>query len=1069
MENHPGVRVLLIIDPARQLASRADRTFTQRLTKAFFAQGWKVNWAIDIDDDLASPDCATIHRILPPSRVIESTLVSSSIFHNADNTALVNLIKQCGERDLIVIPAGEPVHLEMLMQLLPELEISSPLPTTLHMRFTSAPRIIVNPGDFDSTTIAARLSNGFPVRSLILHADTRELAQRYAQEIRLPVFTFEYDVNDCVRIPDRKLPQLLPCHHEPNRSSMAHSLVTEAHGPIAILISALWGRVGSSHVFDAQTRYLIARGYIVVRVFVDHWPHHGYGRINRLNKLIDDNFSNIRPHCHFIVERNDTKHHIAELSARADFQSASPVLRIQRLLAEPIGERMRALAWCGRRACFAVVNHLPHVAFGEYLTQAPIILETHDLYTHLLDSHGIPEFIPDGPDSHDLRAVEERAAWRRVAACVDLSPDDHEQVEKDAQYSMLVRPYVIKQEGRRRSWLQVVAENRLDPIFRKITLFDIMLWGSPHHGNARSIVWFFNEVIPLHQELYTARILIVGKVAESLSPDIVQRHNVVVAGFVDRLDECVFRAKILVIPDQTGTGISIKAMDSFAFGACFSATTIGVRGIDLGDSGYVPSKTSRELGMDIVQLLRCPTARRTRADVARRLYDLNFSEATYSQSWDAVLRRVVGSVPGESSIAAPSSALSPLSPKISVNGKFSPLPELKTPRLSVIVCTYDRYDVLPDALAALLEQDCIPGFMEILVVDNSPNQAGAVDFAAEYNDECRIRYIIEPSPGLSNARNVGVREARADLVAFVDDDAIPAPSWAREVVGAFDRYEPRPSVVGGRIVPRWVSPPPAWLPDTMFGYLSIIDWGPEMRELKPHEWLAGCNIAFDKRALMLAGGFNHALGRIGSQASLLSNEEIELIDRIRAGGNISIYVPGAVVEHVIDPDRLTREWFRRRVAWQAVSDFIKDSKKAAGYALQAGERLRGVLDSAARRVPLGLYHSTPDVECFKQDVEVTYDLVVSILSGGIEIEPTKSNFYSSPRIEVYSSVGRVRELEIKLSEMEEHLNGILFSASWRVTGPIRRLMARWPSVRRAVRLVAAPIWRFGRAIVRRKG
>ena len=121
-------------------------------------------------------------------------------------------------------------------------------------------------------------------------------------------------------------------------------------------------------------------------------------------------------------------------------------------------------------------------------------------------------------------------------------------------------------------------------------------------------------------------------------------------------------------------------------------------------------------------------------------------------------------------------------------GVSSFVPPLAAPRLTVAVCTYDRHDVLPDALASLLAQDCVPGFLEIIVIDNSPDQKAAARVAARYGDEPRIRYLLEPTPGLSNARNVGTAQAKAALVAFVDDDAIVAPNWAREIVLAFDRY-----------------------------------------------------------------------------------------------------------------------------------------------------------------------------------------------------------------------------------------------------------------------------------------
>src|SRR5262249_44673710 len=143
-----------------------------------------------------------------------------------------------------------------------------------------------------------------------------------------------------------------------------------------------------------------------------------------------------------------------------------------------------------------------------------------------------------------------------------------------------------------------------------------------------------------------------------------------------------------------------------------------------------------------------------------------------------------------------------------------------------------------------------------------------------------VRYILEAKPGLSNARNVGTAVARADRVAFIDDDAIAAPDWARKLLDAFDTFGPRAGIVGGRILPRWATERPSWLPDDLLKFLTIIDWGGELRELPRHQWLAGCNIAYDKSSLIAAGSFSTSLGRRGSGLTLLSSEETEVTGRI---------------------------------------------------------------------------------------------------------------------------------------------------------------------------------------------
>jgi hypothetical protein len=94
--------------------------------------------------------------------------------------------------------------------------------------------------------------------------------------------------------------------------------------------------------------------------------------------------------------------------------------------------------------------------------------------------------------------------------------------------------------------------------------------------------------------------------------------------------------------------------------------------------------------------------------------------------------------------------------------------------------------------------------------------------------------------------------------------------------------------------------------------LTVIDLGRELCELSAGEWLAGRNISFDMVSLIAAGGSPPRLGRMGSGSTLLSSEEIEASERVRAMGKLAIYTPKAVVEHVIPRERLTQSWFRRR-------------------------------------------------------------------------------------------------------------------------------------------------------------
>jgi hypothetical protein len=88
-------------------------------------------------------------------------------------------------------------------------------------------------------------------------------------------------------------------------------------------------------------------------------------------------------------------------------------------------------------------------------------------------------------------------------------------------------------------------------------------------------------------------------------------------------------------------------------------------------------------------------------------------------------------------------------------------------------------------------------------------------------------------------------------------------------------------------VPRWLGAKPAWLGPKLHGYLSLLDPGGERRELPDGNSLVGCNLSFDRKALIAAAGFATGLGRIGPQTSLLSNEELDACARIQRGGKIA--------------------------------------------------------------------------------------------------------------------------------------------------------------------------------------
>lgn len=237
--------------------------------------------------------------------------------------------------------------------------------------------------------------------------------------------------------------------------------------------------------------------------------------------------------------------------------------------------------------------------------------------------------------------------------------------------------------------------------------------------------------------------------------------------------------------------------------------------------------------------------------------------------------------------------------------------------ISVIICTYDRYDIIDKAIASALNSlKCANIEYELLVIENTPSKKRR---AINLPDNKHCRLIVSEKAGLSIARNLGIKSAVGEIICFLDDDAVCHPEWAQSLSNAI-KANPQAMVFGGKVLAAFEKgEKPAWFYEQLQGYFSCIDWGDEDTIIKPGQWVVGANIAFRKQVFETHGTFDEALGRKGNNG-LLSNEETELFKKI--GLEKVLYVAGAIVDHYIPTNRVTLSWLRKRVYWQAVSDLL---------------------------------------------------------------------------------------------------------------------------------------------------
>lgn len=244
--------------------------------------------------------------------------------------------------------------------------------------------------------------------------------------------------------------------------------------------------------------------------------------------------------------------------------------------------------------------------------------------------------------------------------------------------------------------------------------------------------------------------------------------------------------------------------------------------------------------------------------------------------------------------------------------------------LAVVICTHARPGYLRACLAGLAVQDEPVG---TIVVDSaSPAEAAAE--IARLAAEAGAQLVRTDRPGLSLARNLGLAASGAAWTAFLDDDAVPQPDWSRRLREAIAALPPDAAAIGGRILPNWEGPLPEWWPPKLRGVLTIVEWegrGEEGHDLPDGVAVYGANMAFDSAALREAGGFPEELGRVG--ARLLSGEEVEVLDRLRAAGRRVFYDGRITVRHSIQRDRLRPDWLLTRLHWQGATDALRDLRR----------------------------------------------------------------------------------------------------------------------------------------------
>ncbi|HKD65658.1 MAG TPA: glycosyltransferase [Candidatus Binataceae bacterium] len=217
-------------------------------------------------------------------------------------------------------------------------------------------------------------------------------------------------------------------------------------------------------------------------------------------------------------------------------------------------------------------------------------------------------------------------------------------------------------------------------------------------------------------------------------------------------------------------------------------------------------------------------------------------------------------------------------------------------KASIIIATHDRADSLARLLHSLAAQ-IVPGNHEILIADNGTAAPSPIP-----GDVPLAGHIHDPAPGKCRVQNRAIAKAQGEIIVFIDDDLVSAPTYLAAVERFFLEH-PEFAAMKGKVLP---AQDPLKVAGENWAYmdLPIVDHGEEVCEVRG---VLGANMAFRAPVFSRLGRFDERLG----PGACGHEEDTEMSLRIRAAGMRIGFCPGALVYHNVDPARADRARFIR--------------------------------------------------------------------------------------------------------------------------------------------------------------
>ena len=258
-------------------------------------------------------------------------------------------------------------------------------------------------------------------------------------------------------------------------------------------------------------------------------------------------------------------------------------------------------------------------------------------------------------------------------------------------------------------------------------------------------------------------------------------------------------------------------------------------------------------------------------------------------------------------------------------------PPRRSPRFSIILCTYNRRNMVLSALASLRRQTLSYEQFEVIVIDNGSTDGSFAAINAYVNtgktqqkgaeQTWHVRCLMEPRNGLAYARNTGLRSASGSIAVFLDDDMLAESHFLEHLLLAYE--ETKADAIGGRVELRWEALRPYWLTDDLLDLLGYFSPSKVRTPLPEASSFSSCCFSVKMEVLQSIGYFLPILGKGYSTPTNIAIDDF--CRRLRQAGYALWYEPTAVVTHRAHEARLKQAYFVGRAYWQGCSEVLMQS------------------------------------------------------------------------------------------------------------------------------------------------